>query len=93
VHGVLMEITTDTSSIGVRVWDAGTVEVYPNPAVDWVQFRAPDYQQYRVFDPHGRLLVQGTLPERVDVRNWPPGMYLIQLVGTRGTVVRKVLKR
>jgi hypothetical protein len=93
VHGVLMEITTDTSSIGVRVWDAGTVEVYPNPAADWVQFRAPDYQHYRVFDPHGRLLVQGTLPERVDVRNWPPGMYLIQLVGTRGTIVRKVLKR
>jgi len=93
VHGVLMEITADTSSIGVRVWDAGTVEVYPNPAVDWVQFRAPDYQHYRVFDPQGRLLVQGMLPERVDVRNWPPGMYLIQLVGTRGTVVRKVLKR
>jgi len=94
VHGALLSIAADTTSgIGVSVWDAGTIALYPNPAVDWVTLTAPEYSHFRIYDGHGRHLTAGQLPSRLHIKNWPQGMYLVQFEGPKGTVVRKLLKR
>jgi hypothetical protein len=86
----------------------GDLEIYdirPNPVSDQLQIRyqTPDYENkyvLRVFCSDGRLMYEDTFapPQfeakitQVDVKNWPRGMYFVQLASGKDRIVKKVVK-
>ena len=70
-----------------------TLALYPNPTSDEVQVRfgAGRLLGYQLIDSRGRVLAQGPAGP-VDLRPWPPGLYLLRLDTSRGRVTRQVIK-
>ena len=68
---------------GVTEWkDERGLDIYPNPAVDQVQFRVSEAwvgQTYQVMDLQGRVWAQGQLQssQTMDVTSWPAATYLL----------------
>jgi hypothetical protein len=74
------------------------LQIYPNPAQDWVQwaFTAPDSRetQMRVFDQQGRLLKQWTATQNtgdIDFSGWPSGVYLVQVQSGAAISTKKLV--
>ena len=69
----------------IEEFHSGSVKLYPNPASDQVTLSwdaASRPASLRVFDSNGRLILeQGQLisPTRLDLNNWAPGVYFIEL--------------
>ena len=72
------------------------VMVYPNPAGTEVWVEAPaGYDQATVINASGRVMAHYTLRDnhRIDLSNWPAGVYFIQLSGGPVPITRKLVKR
>ena len=73
------------------------IEVYPNPAQDFVTIKAPTNSVLSVFDSKGKLLVNSTSKDQYQILNasaWSAGVYLLQvqskeqLISTRIQIAR-----
>lgn len=64
------------------------LEVYPNPSRDFVFFESKTPMQVQVYDLQGRplsSLTQVNGSTKLDLRNYPNGLYLIYAFTTDGT--------
>jgi hypothetical protein len=78
------------------------VRVYPNPANDQVFLELQHGQAFRQMEclsAKGRLLFRTDLEAlteretiRIDIRNWPDGLYIFRLSGSEETLSRKFFK-
>ncbi|MBI3141849.1 MAG: choice-of-anchor B family protein [Bacteroidetes bacterium] len=97
VHGLLVF----DKSIGIEEdarEDMG-LEVYPNPANDWVQvrWRAPGHSADAPVELHaldGRVLYRGSIRANqtleICTKSLGPGYYLAHVVGPQGRIVRRI---
>jgi polyhydroxybutyrate depolymerase len=57
-----------------------TVQVFPNPAQDFLQLSTNDYEHYEIYNIKGQRLSQGALNQNtVDIHNLVSGMYYLSL--------------
>ena len=68
------------------------VDVYPNPTADKVVVDAADLMYVVVLDLNGRA-VMTSYESTVDLSNQPAGIYMLRIVTTDGTAIRKVVKK
>lgn len=73
------------------------VQVYPNPARDWLTLTgAAAGAQVRIYDVHGRLVVSEVLKaatSKLNVSHLAPGMYQLVIDGQQETVISLSLSR
>ena len=68
------------------------VDVYPNPTTDKVVVDAADLMYVVVLDLNGRA-VMTSYESTVDLSNQPAGIYMLRIVTTDGTALRKVVRK
>jgi hypothetical protein len=87
-------IELSSASAEQRLRDA-TVRVYPNPAKGSFTLYLPDRLDFRVrvFDVKGALLVEQFNANRIELADFPAGMYLLEVtdLGTNQRVTKKLV--
>jgi plastocyanin len=74
----------------------GNFSVYPNPTSGLFTLSDPNYisgSEYRIIDLSGKQIGRGfvnTNATQVDISRFPPGVYLIELLGKRSQVIRVI---
>jgi hypothetical protein len=77
----------------------GEWSIYPNPVQDElsiVRGSASGIASYRVYDLQGREIVQGNLSDektKLDVKNFPQGIFLVKVISGRSISIKKFVKR
>lgn len=80
--------TSDTASIQIYlsgsngINEYGTnLELFPNPSSDQISLSNNSLNGllYRVFDLHGKLVLQGVLKQSIDISDLDSGQYLLQI--------------
>ncbi|MEM0994174.1 MAG: T9SS type A sorting domain-containing protein, partial [Bacteroidota bacterium] len=68
------------------------IKIYPNPATDvlYINSKDLDIQQIEVYDLFGRLLLQYTASEQIDVSAWKSGLYFIHIKTDQGNMSKKI---
>lgn len=96
VHQGLSRITSLNLVLGISESSAG-VRVYPNPTDGLISFDGiPDGSSVRVYDLHGRLLVERTFKSGtpLDLRQLDEGKYLLHIKsGIRSYVAKLMLRK
>jgi len=73
---------------------AATYALFPNPASGWVNIRGAEGGQFKLINMQGRVLVQkefNTENLTVDLKNYPNGLYLIEIESLNQTTVHKLM--
>jgi hypothetical protein len=90
----------DTAAIDVTIYGIGideldgSLELYPNPAEDFIYFiGAPLNTTFELHNTTGQLLRAGTLTERIDLHGVPSGTLLLTLKNQRTIKQYKLVKR
>ena len=73
------------------------IEAYPNPATQYLTIDIPDFihqpgMQLRVVSTSGRLIIKRKArpgEERINVSDWRPGLYLVEVLRNNGKVFSK----
>lgn len=98
-----INLTFDTchTSASEHTWIKG-VKVYPNPALDFLEVELPQSAQNQIFislyDLGGKLYLSEIIDDmgetsfKTDLRNIPPGLYILKLSDTRITHTLKIIK-
>lgn len=87
-----VEIELPTSSSNPTLH---TLKIYPNPAVDELRIstEAKSYE-LEIYSTSGALHYRGGAIKRLDVKQWPAGIYLMKLLHQNGRIeTRKILKQ
>jgi len=92
---------TDAHSLrtSIRSIDAAnlqTVEVFPNPATDRVQFGHEAWLSVQFYNSEGKLMLRRNNLERntmMDVSNLSKGSYTVKLQGEEGTALVRLIKQ
>lgn len=86
----------NSSTLGVQEQAAKQEpEIYPNPAVDYVNVQNKQFKSYRLIDGSGRIVSSGMLPENglIDVQFLPMGVYYLLLKSDKEEQSRKLIKK
>ena len=67
-----------------------TTIIYPNPTVDFINIKDnKDYNKAKVYDATAKLvLTQNIKNDRIEVKSLPKGIYYLELIGKKTTVVK-----
>ncbi len=77
--------------VGLDELNAGTIGLYPNPAIDQLRITAQDvWSSWRITDMDGRIMLTGSRPNdgSIDVSPLASGAYLLELMVESGDQVR-----
>lgn len=69
--------------------------IYPNPATDILTVRSDEYESFEVINTLGQLMLEGKVQQgetKINIKNLPPGIYSIKLLGVKGSGTAKVQK-
>jgi PKD repeat protein len=71
------------------------VSIYPNPAKDYLiinHSRVATSLRYRIFNPLGMTMKEGTVEKYITISELPPGIYIIHIIIDGTTVPKKFIK-
>ncbi len=89
--------TSDTTKTGItNIGLVSEIKLYPNPAGEVLHIDVVSQMQYRIIDIVGSVLQRGDLrtgSNFVNIQSLPNGMYVLELSGMNGRLMRKVLKQ
>lgn len=71
--------------------DLSSVNIYPNPAKDWVIVDLQGVYEYRILDVHGRILQAGKNGGEPIQLSFPKGVYLIELIQDSVKLVERLV--
>lgn len=70
------------------------VEIYPNPASDFVRVQEHrKFSSYRIVDITGQLMQEGDMAQEIDINRLPEGNYILSLSGATGDVSTIFMKK
>ena len=79
--------------IGVEENTLVNFSVYPNPASDRLNIVYKDViEEIKVYDLHGRLVIEGVSEKIVDVSKLTKGLYFMELTTSSGKYIQKFIK-
>lgn len=71
------------------------IEIFPNPTQDYITIRGLRNRKIKVFDHYGHLLAeyhQNSESAVIDISNYPPGNYLLQVVDDQASFTKKIVR-
>lgn len=88
--------STMSTSINEKNDQENLVEVFPNPANDFIKISAKDdFDELNIYDIHGRFLIKYAFSHfsetLVTLESFPAGIYLVELIGKKREM-RKIVK-
>ena len=86
INGVL---TIEAGEPILGVDKAGLIEVYPNPAMNFVMVKTTESKPLELYDAVGHLLRSGVTNQLMEVGELPAGIYLIKVEGQVFRLIKK----
>ena len=92
-------ITVTTKSVGIESWLENSVNLYPNPAKEYVDIRVDgdlNVSMMEVYDVYGKLVNTVTVidnPTRINISGLANGMYFVRVTTEKGAVTKSFLKK
>lgn len=93
-------VTLDSCNSGLRDMEGLTVNIYPQPAGDWVNVSLPmfwdEFLTLFIMDMQGRYVLQVELADwngrfDFDSSRWSEGIYVLHLKGENHTIYKKLI--
>ncbi len=82
----------DCQSLGVNSKEQNTIEVYPNPTSNILNF-SEEMQEVQVYDLSGKLVLSNPRTDsQIDISVLEKGAYLIHLHNENGASIKKIIK-
>ena len=75
---------------------AAQIKVYPNPVNNIVNISGFKNSTIKIFDVAGKILVNKSYKTgscKIDFTNYTPGIYFINIINNKNTIVKKIIKR
>lgn len=101
LRAMMIDVTPEMIVSTTKPGIGGVLGVYPNPASEWLYVQIGGFQmpvQVRIFDDRGRQVYEGQRAASnvmeewcIWVRDWPPGLYLVQIETGGHMVTRKII--
>ena len=88
-----------TKNVGIDSWLANSVNLYPNPAKEYVDIRVDgevNVTMMEVYDVYGKLVNTVNVvdnPTRIDVSALADGMYFVRVTTEAGVVTKSFVKK
>jgi len=89
---VTLQLTFDTTGIGIATVDGGQISVYPNPTANSVRF-SRNVDEATLFDLNGRMLVRRNDAQSLDMATLPAGVYVLRLRNGEATATCRIVKQ
>lgn len=71
-----------------------TIDVYPNPATDFVNIDSKDnIKSIRIFELSGKTIDAKLKGKTVDIKNLPKGIYILNIETENGIISKKIIKK
>jgi len=92
--------STTTQTVNVTITgienrsNSTEIKIYPNPANNYIEIETTlQYSSIKIIDLTGKTIKQTTLKTKIDVSNLTNGIYFIQIIGKRNTIMQKFVKK
>jgi len=73
---------------------APEINLYPNPAVDYIRIDSPiEITSWTLFDLSGKTVKHAASDLQIPVNDLPAGFYFLKLDTVNGSVTKKIIKR
>lgn len=74
---------------------SNNIIVSPNPSTDYISISGINSGSLKITDLNGRLVLTKNFinPNRIDIRDMSPGVYLLRIETTDGTIIGKLIKK
>lgn len=90
------EIIYDTATIAIETKNINQINLYPNPAHDYLYIRSVrEYQVAEIYNSEGRLIISNSInanENKINISDMPNGYYFIRLIGDDKTVTGNFMK-
>jgi len=95
---LFVENTTDFEcpSFTVDAFDSNVIHIYPNPTSDFLSIEAEiNLEQLKLYSITGQLKWSKSKPidSKIDLRNLPKGIYMLEIKSDLGRVTKKIIKK
>jgi hypothetical protein len=92
-HSII--VTFKASSTGIEVLHSQDISVYPNPTKDEIFIKSElQIKKIEIYSLTGSLLFsENNFNEKISMRNFAAGVYLVKIYTDKGSVVSKVVKK
>lgn len=90
VHKIII---SPTSGISAQI--ASSISVWPNPATNSINIKAPISTHASIMDIKGTVLMRETQEKEIDISSLPNGLYFLKITDVQGNFIKmeKVVKR
>ena len=81
-------------SVGIQEHNAGSTQVYPNPADQYCMIQAPNMQTIHIYNMNGQKVVSFAVAQdsyRLETETFAPGTYFVQIITNDNQVMMKKL--
>lgn len=90
VNVQFISLTVDVNTLGISDKEK-TINVYPNPAADWLKIDLPGSSRtYKLYNSQGVLVKSGT-GNNVNVSSLDEGAYVLRVNADHGAITKKIL--
>ncbi len=79
--------------------EQNTITVYPNPTANYINISIDEIgfdDAYSIYDVSGKKVIQGQIissSTRVDLTEYPSGIYLVKVLNYNQTTIKKIIKK
>lgn len=72
---------------------SNSIGIFPNPTNDYIQINGENIESIKIYDITGRLVksISQPIPNTIDIRNLPEGLYPTAVETMHGTFLKKVV--
>ena len=86
----------DSIPLNVNEYHSNIVNIFPNPARDWIEIRGGGIKEIVIYDVLGNLCYKAadnfTSPQRISISNLSNGVYLLQFLSAKRIITKKFIK-
>lgn len=89
-----IDFTVNGTTTGIDETKSDKISIYPNPVIDILHIATNNHVlQALIYDANGKLLIEQTNSNTVDVHNLNKGIYILKVETDSGTSVHKINKQ
>ncbi len=94
IYTTSLTVAPDTEATSIKILDAATVKIFPNPVVDVINIQSTEYtlETFAIYDLNGRQLMHGAVQSQIDLSKLDLGLYTLQFNTPEGQLIKKIQK-
>jgi Leucine-rich repeat (LRR) protein len=81
-------------SLNTESFESTYTNIYPNPASNYISIETPlEVIKVELYNILGKLVLNENTPNKINISNFPNGLYIIKIHTTESIVSKKILKK